>query len=268
MQDKSILLSLGLQEKILKQLQMVESKVKNLEGMIISQKPATKRDCSSEPYCSCSDCQSPLPTSGFTSTSEIWWTPVFPRQAPFPLRVQWCTNKGRELYWNYPTRPGSLFSRAQLFLVCWGNTGKGSGLKCLWDCGARSAGWRPESRDWEKKGEWSWIWPSAPYQRGWVEYNKQQECAVEGQCCGLSCRGKLALVLVLGMNYLAQEFPCINYSEVGKGWGGHKGDYLTLSIFCWYFLCAEQCDNSWESVPSVSGTLSLAGWTGNFRTWL
>ncbi|XP_036303546.1 transmembrane and coiled-coil domain-containing protein 2 [Pipistrellus kuhlii] len=70
-QDKNILLSLGLQEKILKQLQMVESKVKNLEGMIISQKPTTKRDCSSEPYCSCSDCQSPLPTSGFTSTSEI-----------------------------------------------------------------------------------------------------------------------------------------------------------------------------------------------------
>ncbi|XP_045715543.1 transmembrane and coiled-coil domain-containing protein 2 [Phyllostomus hastatus] len=64
-------LSLGLQEKILKKLQVVESKVKNLEGMIISQKPATKRDCSSEPYCSCSDCQSPLPTSGFTSTSEM-----------------------------------------------------------------------------------------------------------------------------------------------------------------------------------------------------
>nr|KAF6445388.1 transmembrane and coiled-coil domains 2 [Molossus molossus] len=70
-QDKNTLLSLGLQEKILKKLQMVESKVKNLEGMIVSQKPATKRDCSSEPYCSCSDCQSPLPTSGFTSTSEI-----------------------------------------------------------------------------------------------------------------------------------------------------------------------------------------------------
>ncbi|XP_016060694.1 PREDICTED: transmembrane and coiled-coil domain-containing protein 2 [Miniopterus natalensis] len=64
-------LSLGLQEKILKQLQMVENKVKNLEGMITSKKPATKRDCSSEPYCSCSDCHSPLPTSGFTSTSEI-----------------------------------------------------------------------------------------------------------------------------------------------------------------------------------------------------
>ena len=62
---------MGLQEKILKKLQMVENKVKNLEGMIISQKPATKRDCSSEPYCSCSDCQSPLPTSGFTSTSEM-----------------------------------------------------------------------------------------------------------------------------------------------------------------------------------------------------
>ncbi|XP_006188104.1 transmembrane and coiled-coil domain-containing protein 2 [Camelus dromedarius] len=70
-QDKNIFLSLGLQEKILKKLQTVENKVKDLEGMIISQKPATKRDCSSEPYCSCSDCQSPLPTSGFTSTSEL-----------------------------------------------------------------------------------------------------------------------------------------------------------------------------------------------------
>lgn len=71
-QDKNnFFLSMGLQEKILKKLQMVENKVKNLEGMIISQKPATKRDCSSEPYCSCSDCQSPLPTSGFTSTSEM-----------------------------------------------------------------------------------------------------------------------------------------------------------------------------------------------------
>lgn len=83
-QDKNTLLSLGLQEKILKKLQMVESKVKNLEGMIVSQKPATKRDCSSEPYCSCSDCQSPLPTSGFTSTSEIWWTPNFPEKHCFP----------------------------------------------------------------------------------------------------------------------------------------------------------------------------------------
>uniref|UniRef100_A0A8C3WMV4 Transmembrane and coiled-coil domains 2 n=1 Tax=Catagonus wagneri TaxID=51154 RepID=A0A8C3WMV4_9CETA len=62
----NIFLSLGLQEKILKKLQTVENKVKDLEGMIISQKPTTKRDCSSEPYCSCSDCQSPLPTSGFT----------------------------------------------------------------------------------------------------------------------------------------------------------------------------------------------------------
>ncbi|XP_037005639.1 transmembrane and coiled-coil domain-containing protein 2 [Artibeus jamaicensis] len=69
--NNNFFLSLGLQEKILKKLQVVESKVKNLEGMIISQKPATKRDCSSEPYCSCSDCQSPLPTSGFTSTSEM-----------------------------------------------------------------------------------------------------------------------------------------------------------------------------------------------------
>lgn len=70
-QDNNFFLSLGLQEKILKKLQVVENKVKSLEGMIISQKPAMKRDCSSEPYCSCSDCQSPLPTSGFTSTSEM-----------------------------------------------------------------------------------------------------------------------------------------------------------------------------------------------------
>ncbi|XP_051027718.1 transmembrane and coiled-coil domain-containing protein 2 [Acomys russatus] len=70
--DKSnIFLSLGLQEKILKKLQVVENKVKDLEGMIVTQRPAVKRDCSSEPYCSCSDCQSPLPTSGFTSTSEM-----------------------------------------------------------------------------------------------------------------------------------------------------------------------------------------------------
>ncbi|XP_007950885.1 transmembrane and coiled-coil domain-containing protein 2 [Orycteropus afer afer] len=69
--NKNIFLSLGLQEKILKKLQMVENKVKDLEGMIISQKPTMKRDCSSEPYCSCSDCQSPLATSGFTSTSEV-----------------------------------------------------------------------------------------------------------------------------------------------------------------------------------------------------
>ncbi|XP_059753306.1 transmembrane and coiled-coil domain-containing protein 2 [Balaenoptera ricei] len=70
-QDSNIFLSLGLQEKILKKLQTVENKMKNLEGMIISQKAATKRDCSSEHYCSCSDCQSPLLTSGFTSTSEM-----------------------------------------------------------------------------------------------------------------------------------------------------------------------------------------------------
>ncbi|XP_052031626.1 transmembrane and coiled-coil domain-containing protein 2 [Apodemus sylvaticus] len=71
-QDNSnVFLSLGLQEKILKKLQMVENKVRDLEGMIVAQKPAAKRDCSSEPYCSCSDCQSPLPTSGFTSTSEM-----------------------------------------------------------------------------------------------------------------------------------------------------------------------------------------------------
>ncbi|XP_006165005.1 transmembrane and coiled-coil domain-containing protein 2 isoform X1 [Tupaia chinensis] len=67
----NFILSLGLQEKILKKLQTVENKVKDLEGMIVAQKPATRKECSSEPYCSCSDCQSPLPTSGFTSTSEM-----------------------------------------------------------------------------------------------------------------------------------------------------------------------------------------------------
>ncbi|XP_068818679.1 transmembrane and coiled-coil domain-containing protein 2 [Capricornis sumatraensis] len=71
LQDNNIFLSLGLQEKILKKLQTVENKVKDLEGMIISRKPTTKRDYSSEHYCSCSDCQSPLLTSGFTSTSEM-----------------------------------------------------------------------------------------------------------------------------------------------------------------------------------------------------
>ncbi|KAL4662956.1 hypothetical protein H8957_016003, partial [Semnopithecus entellus] len=69
--NNNIFLSLGLQEKILKKLLTVENKVKDLEGIIIAQKPATKRGCSSEPYCSCSDCQSPLPTSGFTSPFEM-----------------------------------------------------------------------------------------------------------------------------------------------------------------------------------------------------
>ncbi|KAM5264974.1 transmembrane and coiled-coil domain-containing protein 2 [Hipposideros larvatus] len=69
--NNNLLLSLGLQDKILKKLQAVENKVKDLEGMIISKKSATKRDCSSDPDCSCSDCQSPLSTSGFTSTSEM-----------------------------------------------------------------------------------------------------------------------------------------------------------------------------------------------------
>ncbi|XP_049631032.1 transmembrane and coiled-coil domain-containing protein 2 [Suncus etruscus] len=65
-----LFLTLGMQEKILKKLKTVENKMKDLEGMIISQKPTTKRHCSSEPYCSCSDCQSSLNTSGFTSTLE------------------------------------------------------------------------------------------------------------------------------------------------------------------------------------------------------
>ncbi|KAM6218077.1 transmembrane and coiled-coil domain-containing protein 2 [Rhynchocyon petersi] len=69
--NKNIFLSLGLQEKIFKKLQMVENKMKDLERMIISQKPTMKRACSSEPCCSCSDCQSPFATSGFTSTSEM-----------------------------------------------------------------------------------------------------------------------------------------------------------------------------------------------------
>ncbi|XP_004591592.1 transmembrane and coiled-coil domain-containing protein 2 [Ochotona princeps] len=70
-ENSNFFLSLGLQEKILKKLQTVESKVKDLEGMIIAQKPAMKRECSAGPYCSCSDCQSPLFTSGFTSASEM-----------------------------------------------------------------------------------------------------------------------------------------------------------------------------------------------------
>ena len=118
LQDNNIFLSLGLQEKILKKLQTVENKVKDLEGMIISQKPTTKREYSSEHYCSCSDCQSPLPTSGFTSTSEMWWTPTFSRKALFSLCVRWCINKDRELYWNYLARTGSLFSRAVSTCVC------------------------------------------------------------------------------------------------------------------------------------------------------
>lgn len=71
-QDNSnIFLSLGFQEKILKKLQMMENKLRYLEGVTVAKKPSVKQDCSSEPYCSCSDCQSPLPTSGFTSTSEM-----------------------------------------------------------------------------------------------------------------------------------------------------------------------------------------------------
>lgn len=85
----NIFLSLGLQEKILKKLQTVESKVKDLEGMIIAQKPAMKRECSSDHYCSCSDCQSPLLTSGFTSPLEMWWSPIFARETRFPSCVWW-----------------------------------------------------------------------------------------------------------------------------------------------------------------------------------
>uniref|UniRef100_A0A8C9I6R0 Transmembrane and coiled-coil domains 2 n=1 Tax=Piliocolobus tephrosceles TaxID=591936 RepID=A0A8C9I6R0_9PRIM len=64
--NNNIFLSLGLQDKILKKLLTVENKVKDLEGILIAQKPARKTDCSSEPSCSCSDCQSPSPTSGYT----------------------------------------------------------------------------------------------------------------------------------------------------------------------------------------------------------
>ncbi|XP_074161357.1 transmembrane and coiled-coil domain-containing protein 2 [Sminthopsis crassicaudata] len=68
-QDKNnMLVTLNLQEKILKKLQMVECKVKDLENLIVNYKNG-KRNCTA-PYCSCSDCQSPMPTSGFTSTSD------------------------------------------------------------------------------------------------------------------------------------------------------------------------------------------------------
>lgn len=43
-QDNNFFLSLGLQERIWKTLQTIENKVKDLEGMIISQKLALKRD--------------------------------------------------------------------------------------------------------------------------------------------------------------------------------------------------------------------------------
>ncbi|XP_043849759.1 transmembrane and coiled-coil domain-containing protein 2 [Dromiciops gliroides] len=66
--NNNMLVTLSLQEKILKKLQMVEGKVKDLEDLIMTYKSG-RRNCTG-PYCSCSDCQSPLPTSGFTSTSE------------------------------------------------------------------------------------------------------------------------------------------------------------------------------------------------------
>lgn len=131
-QDNNIFLSLGLQEKILKKLQMVENKVRDLEGMIVAQKPAMKRDCSSEPYCSCSDCQSPLPTSGFTSTSEMWWTPVFSRKALLPSCVQWCINKIENYIEFTLQRSDSLFRRAQHLLGGWWRMWSDYSWECLW----------------------------------------------------------------------------------------------------------------------------------------
>ncbi|XP_044527392.1 transmembrane and coiled-coil domain-containing protein 2 [Gracilinanus agilis] len=66
-ENHNMLVTLNLQEKILKKLQMVEGKVKDLEDLIIAYK--NKKNFTG-PYCNCSDCQSPMPTSGFTSTSE------------------------------------------------------------------------------------------------------------------------------------------------------------------------------------------------------
>ncbi|XP_074073739.1 transmembrane and coiled-coil domain-containing protein 2 [Macrotis lagotis] len=64
----SMLVTLNLQEQILQKLQMVESKVKHLEDMILTHK-SCKKNCIS-PCCSCSCGHSPQFTSGFTSTSE------------------------------------------------------------------------------------------------------------------------------------------------------------------------------------------------------
>ncbi|XP_072466034.1 transmembrane and coiled-coil domain-containing protein 2 [Notamacropus eugenii] len=66
--NNNMLVTLSLQEKILKKLQMVECKVKDLEDLIITYKGG-KKNCT-RPHCSCSNCQSPLATSGFSSTSE------------------------------------------------------------------------------------------------------------------------------------------------------------------------------------------------------
>lgn len=43
---------------------------------------------------------------------------MFSRKALFfPSCVWWCINKDRELYWNYPARTGSPFTRAQLLFM-------------------------------------------------------------------------------------------------------------------------------------------------------
>ncbi|XP_068924300.1 transmembrane and coiled-coil domain-containing protein 2 [Petaurus breviceps papuanus] len=66
--NNDMLVTLSLQEKMLRKLQMVEGKVKDLEDLILTYKGG-KKNCT-RPHCSCSDCQSPLASSGFTSTSE------------------------------------------------------------------------------------------------------------------------------------------------------------------------------------------------------
>ncbi|XP_036601104.1 transmembrane and coiled-coil domain-containing protein 2 [Trichosurus vulpecula] len=66
--NNNMLVTLSLQEKILRKLQMVECKVKDLEDLIMTYKGG-KKNCTI-PCCSCSDCQSHPATSGFTSASE------------------------------------------------------------------------------------------------------------------------------------------------------------------------------------------------------
>ncbi|XP_027720212.1 transmembrane and coiled-coil domain-containing protein 2 [Vombatus ursinus] len=65
--SNNMLVTLSLQEKILQKLQMVEGKVKDLEDLIMTYKGG--KNCT-RPSSNCSNCRSPLPTSGFTSTSE------------------------------------------------------------------------------------------------------------------------------------------------------------------------------------------------------